>query len=77
MRRFSMKGQRGKKCAFLLSPLCGYVVDAVLHKFRNATEAMVEGHIAEVLKNVLKSKVKGEDEQNEEKNDEENDEISD
>ena len=51
-----MNGQRNQKTAFLISPICGFVVDAVLYKHRNCTEYIVEQHIGEVLKNIPKGK---------------------
>ena len=49
-----MNGQRNRTTAFLTSPLCGLVVQAVLFRHKWATEAQVETEIGEVLRNVPK-----------------------
>ena len=49
-----MNGQRNRKTAFLTSPLCGMVIQAVLFRHKWATEAQIKTEIGEVLRNVPK-----------------------
>ena len=49
-----MNGQRNRKTAFLTSPLCGMVIQAVLFCHKWATKAQIENEILEILCNVLK-----------------------